>query len=181
MIDYKEIISNYYVLGSNIERLLMVHSEQVADLAVHLAKRYGTEKIDADFVFEASMLHDIGVFKTYAPSIFCEGTEPYIKHGIIGYDILMTHNLPKHARVCARHTGAGLSANEIIAQNLPLPAIDFLPETIEEKLVCYADKFFSKSKVSDAKSVEVVRMQMAKFGQSSLNRFNDMVDLFGTP
>ena len=44
-----------------------------------------------------------------------------------------------------RHTGAGLTKKEIIEQELPLPQQDFLPETTEEKLICYADKFFSKT------------------------------------
>ena len=52
---------------------------------------------------------------------------------------------PQHARVCERHTGAGLTKREIIEQELPLPQQDFLPETTEEKLICYADKFFSKT------------------------------------
>ena len=88
----------------------------------------------------------------------------------------------RHAMVCERHTGAGLSLNDIVSQQLPLPHRDMLPLSIEEKLVCYADKFFSKTHLGEPpKTMERVREQMQRFGDGSLARFNQMADLFGTP
>lgn len=180
MINCLEILQQYYEPESDAFRLLVTHSEQVATLALEIAKAHPELDIDAEFVYEAAMLHDVGIKHTHAPSILCYGTEPYIKHGVLGAEMLRAMGLERHARVCERHTGSGLSVQEIEAQELPLPHKDFLPETIEEKLVCYADKFFSKSKIAPAKPVESVRKQMAAFGSESLARFDAMHSLFKT-
>ena len=77
----------------------------------------------------------------------------------------------RHARVCERHTGAGLSAREIEQQNLPLPHRDFLPETIEEKIICYADKFYSKSHLDRCKTLPQAEKTISRFGDEGLQRF----------
>lgn len=77
----------------------------------------------------------------------------------------------RHARVCERHTGAGLSAREIEQQNLPLPHRGFLPETIEEKIICYADKFYSKSHLDRCKTLPQAEKTISRFGDEGLQRF----------
>ena len=84
----------------------------------------------------------------------------------------------RHARVCERHTGAGLTKTEIIQQNLPLPHEDFLPETLEEKLICYADKFYSKSNICHEKTQEQAERSLAKFGEDGVERFHDWARMF---
>ena len=93
--------------------------------------------------------------------------------------MLRAEGMPRHARVCERHTGAGLSLEDIVSQNLPLPHQDFLPETLEEKLICYADKFFSKTHLDREKSVEKAEKSIAKFGDSGLARFREWEKIFG--
>lgn len=178
MLDCIKILEKYYSRGSELYNLLIAHSQQVANFALEIAHRNPQLNIDCDFVYEAAMLHDIGVFKTHAPSIHCVGDMPYICHGIIGREILEAEGLPRHALVCEHHTGSGLTIDEIIAQELPLPHRDMRPTTIEEKLVCYADKFFSKSRIAPAKPLEKVQADMARFGEASLNRFNELTTLF---
>lgn len=178
MIDYLSIIEKYYTKGSDIYNLLVAHSKQVADFAMDIIEQRPDLSIDKEFVYEAAMLHDIGIFKTHAPSIYCTGNMPYICHGYLGREILEKEGLFRHAIVCEHHTGSGLGIDDIIAQNMPLPHRDMLPITIEEKLVCYADKFFSKSHISPAKSVVQVREEMARFGNSSLMRFDKLHSLF---
>lgn len=181
MIDYLKIIEKYYTRGSELYNLLVEHSKQVADFAIDIIKKNPNLTIDQNFVYEAAMLHDIGIFKTFAPSIYCTGNMPYICHGYLGREILESEGLPRHALVCEHHTGSGLTVTNIVEQNLPLPHRDMLPTTIEEKLICYADKFFSKSRITSAKSIEKVREEMARFGETSLSRFNELANLFGTP
>ena len=185
MLDCLSIIQRYYTPGNDDYRVLVLHSQQVADLAVKLSQRLidkGTP-IDIEFVEEAAMLHDIGMCRTDAPGIYCYGTEPYILHGVLGRKMLDGMGLYRHGRVCERHTGAGITAAEIIAQQLPItPPRDLLPESLEEKVVCYADKFFSKSRPDEpAKTMERARMSLAKFGGDTLQRFDDLVALFGDP
>lgn len=117
------------------------------------------------------MLHDIGIVRCDAPSIGCFGEEPYIRHGIMGAEMLRSEGFPRHARVCERHTGAGLSKEEIESQSLPLPRRDFIPQTIEEEIICYADKFFSKTKLDREKTFEEAKRSIAKFGEAGLRRF----------
>ena len=124
------------------------------------------------------MLHDIGIFKCDAAGIQCFGTEPYICHGRIGAELLRSEGFPRHARVCERHTGTGITKAQIIAQNLPLPQQDFLPETMEEKVICYADKFFSKTHIDREKTIEQAEKSLSKFGDEGVLRFREWEKCF---
>lgn len=178
MTDWKKIIDKYYSGDGDLRTILIIHSQSVARKALQIVSLHPELNLDREFIEEAAMLHDIGIIKTDAPSIKCFGTEPYICHGILGAEMLRQEGLPRHARVCERHTGAGLSLNEIVSQNLPLPHQDFLPETLEEQVICYADKFFSKTHLDREKSVEKAEKSIAKFGEEGLARFKQWEKMF---
>ena len=146
--------------------------------AVRICDAHPELHMDRNFIMEAAMLHDIGICRCDAAGIQCLGTEPYICHGRIGAEMLRQEGFPRHARVCERHTGAGLSKEDIISQNLPLPHEDFLPETLEEQVICYADKFYSKTHPEREKSVEQAERSLAKFGDEGLNRFKQWEKMF---
>jgi uncharacterized protein len=173
-----EIIDRYYRNNPDLRALLIRHSEDVARKAMDIALRHPELNIDGQFVFEAAMLHDIGIFKTNAPEIHCFGTEPYLCHGIIGAELMRSEGRPRHALVCERHTGAGLKKKEIVAQSLPLPHVDFMPVSIEEQVICFADCFFSKTKIEKEKSVGAIRRKMRKFGRRSLKQFDAWCEMF---
>ncbi len=174
-----EIIDKYYTPGSPLHETLVVHSTKVRDKAIECARRRCLE-VDLDFVAEAAILHDIGILRCNAPDIFCTGALPYICHGIEGRKILEQEGMPKHALVCERHTGAGLTVDDILSQNLPLPLRDMTPLSMEEKLICYADKFFSKSgNIREEKSLERVMRSMERHGADTLKRFMELHQLFG--
>ena len=156
----------------------MIHSRSVADKALAIAEAHPELPIDKQFVEEAAMLHDIGIFRTNAPSIYCFGTEPYICHGTIGAQLMREEGFPQHALVCERHTGSGLSLLEIERQNLPVPHHDMLPLSLEEKLICYADKFFSKTHLERERTVEQARNSLLKFGEEGIARFDTWIQLF---
>ena len=176
--NYLEIIDRYYQDNADLRGLLIRHSEDVARKALDIERRHPELDIDRQFVFEATMLHDIGIFKTDAPDIFCFGREPYLCHGTIGAEIMRNEGLPLHALVCERHTGAGLTREEIAAQRLPLPPADFMPVSIEEQLICFADCFFSKTKPEKERPVEAIRRKMEKFGRRSLKQFDAWCEMF---
>lgn len=178
MTDWKKIIDKYYSGDGDLRTILIIHSQSVARKALQIVSLHPELNLDREFIEEAAMLHDIGIIKTDAPGIKCFGTEPYICHGILGAEMLRQEGLPRHARVCERHTGAGLSLNEIVSQNLPLPHQDFLPETLEEQVICYADKFFSKTHLDREKSVEKAEKSIAKFGEEGLARFKQLEKMF---
>ena len=176
--DYQAIIDKYYPEENELRRILMIHSRSVADKALAIAEAHPELPIDKQFVEEAAMLHDIGIFRTNAPSIQCFGTEPYICHGTIGAQLMREEGFPQHALVCERHTGSGLSLLEIERQNLPVPHHDMLPLSLEEKLICYADKFFSKTHLEREKTVEQARNSLLKFGEEGIARFDAWIQLF---
>lgn len=169
--DYQRIIDKYYPDDNDLRRLLLRHSRDVADMALAIADRHPELHIDRQFLEEGAMLHDIGIFLTDAPGIYCTGKDPYIRHGIDGAELLRREGYPLHARVCERHTGAGITLKQIEEQQLPLPRQDFLPETTEEQLICYADKFYSKSSPDRVKAPEQAEHSVAKHGKDGLIRF----------
>jgi uncharacterized protein len=174
----EELIHKYCEGNEEQEALLLRHSRDVAKKALQIAKAHPELGADEQFLWEAAMLHDIGCVRTNAPSIHCFGTEPYIRHGILGAEILREEGLPRHARVAERHTGTGLTASEIEHQNLPLPHQDFKPETIEEQIVCYADKFYSKSRPEIEKTPEQALRSLEKFGSEGLDVFKAWMEIF---
>jgi len=175
---YQEIIDKYYPYPSPLRDILVTHSRSVADKALTIARSHPEWDLDLPFIEEAAMLHDIGIFRCDAPGIQCFGTEPYICHGYIGAGILLAEGHPRHARVCERHTGTGLTLLDIQEQNLPLPRQDFTPETLEEQIICYADKFFSKTRLTEEKTIGQALRSLSKFGPRTINQFNLWTERF---
>lgn len=132
-VDPLKIISKYYVPYSEAWNILLAHSEVVAEKAKRIALRLPEQNPDIDFIVQASWLHDIGMIKTDAPGIGCTGQEPYIRHGLLGREMLEAEGLHRLALVCERHTGTGLTKEMIERQNLPLPHRDMIPVSLEEK------------------------------------------------
>lgn len=172
------IIERYYATNAPLRDILLRHSRSVAVRAVEVARRHPELGADEQFLFEASMLHDIGIFLTDAPGIECHGTEPYIRHGLLGAELLRREGLPRHARVAERHTGTGITPEAILAQHLPLPLADYSPESIEEQIVCYADKFYSKSHLDRVRTPEQALASLQKFGPESVRRMQRWIERF---
>lgn len=173
-----EIINKYYPGESELKHILLTHSRSVADKALQIAGRHPELALDKDFLYEGAMLHDIGIFLTDAASICCFGDKPYICHGYLGADLMRAEGYPRHALVCERHTGAGLSLEQIVAQDLPVPHRDMLPVSLEEQLICFSDKFFSKTRLDNEKTVEKARKSLEKYGEAGLQRFDRWCKMF---
>jgi uncharacterized protein len=174
-----DIVKKYYQEGSELYHILITHSFSVADKALEIARLHPEWKIDKDFIYEAALLHDIGIYLTKAPKIQCFGNYPYICHGYLGADLLRKEGFERHALVCERHTGMGLTKENIRQNKLPVPDDrNMAPETVEEKLICFADKFYSKSKLNQVKTVDQVKKHLSKYGPDSTTRFENMVKLF---
>lgn len=175
---YNEIIDKYYPEDNELKRLLTAHSRDVADKALAIADAHHELNVDRQFLEEAAMLHDIGIVHTHAPGIYCNGEEHYIRHGVIGAQMLREEGLQRHALVCERHTGTGLTREQIVSQNLPLPHEDFVPVSIEEQIICYADKFFSKSIPGVCRTVEQTAKSLEKFGAEGVRKFMAWAERF---
>ncbi len=176
--DPLEVIRKYYSENSKAYPILVDHCRLVADKAIELALNHPELDIDMQFVEEAAMLHDIGVFLTHAPDIGCYGDQPYLRHGYLGSAIIHKEGFPRHALVCERHTGTGLTKEDIIGLEFPITPRDMRPVSLEEQLICFSDKFYSKSKPGKEKTVEKVRVSMTKYGEHHVKRFDRWCEMF---
>ena len=169
--DPISVIQQHYRSDSQAYTVLMRHSEYVVEKALKAAAHVKHLKPDTRFIEEAGMLHDIGIIQTHAPQMGCFGDYPYICHGYLGRAMVEKAGFPKHARVCECHVGVGLSVKDIRKQKLPLPERDMRPVTLEEQIICFADKFYSKSKGKFGRQKSVKKNQAAvKKNQKSLCR-----------
>ncbi len=177
--DPIKILKKYYDENSESYKILLAHLILVRDKALEIATSLPHLNPDMKFIEEASMIHDMGIFRTNAPDIACKGEEPYIKHGVIGREIIENEGFPVHALVCERHVGIGLSKDEIIAQKLPLPHRNMLPQSIEEKIICIADKFFSKNPKKQGKifTLDDIRSEVERYGKGPLTRLEEFIKL----
>lgn len=152
----------------------------VADKALAIAKGAKLPGLDLQFIEEAAILHDIGIFRIHAPKLHCFGAAPYICHGIIGRQILEAEGLPRHALVCERHIGVGLTVSDILLQKLPLPEREMSPLSSCERVVALADLFYSKKEgeLLREKSAAQVRSDLLKFGQQKVDIFESWLSDF---
>jgi len=164
--------------SSRAFEILVTHSVLVTAKARAIAASYlervPDAAVDLDFLTEAAMLHDVGIVRCDAPVIGCEGDEDYLRHGVLGREILDREGLPRHALVCERHTGAGIASEDVRRRALPLPERDYLPISLEERIICVADKFFSKtpSKLWREKPLDEIGRRLAKHGPQVAERWD---------
>jgi uncharacterized protein len=144
--DPMSIIDKFYPPGSDLHGILVDHSRQVAEKSLEIARNLADPDLNLLFIEHAALLHDIGIFLTASPKLGCTGKAPYVCHGYLGRELLDREGLdPAYGRVAERHTGAGISLATIHRHHLPLPCRDMVPVTPAEKIICCADKFFSKT------------------------------------
>lgn len=172
--DAIALLKKYFSSTPEGFNIVLEHSRMVSEKAVRIAKSLTNPSIDLAFIEEAALIHDIGICRINAPDISCFGNAPYISHGIIGREILEKEGFPRHALLCERHIGVGLTVEDIIAQNLPLPERKMVPVSLEERIVCMADLFFSKKPgmLREVKTVEEVRKGLLRFGEHKVAIFD---------
>lgn len=125
------------------------HAEAVAELALDIANKLEKDhlKINRELVEAGALLHDLGRSKTHG-----------VDHGVVGAKLAESSGLPEPVvRIIKRHVGGGITAQE--AEAFGWPKDIYMPLTIEEKIVSYADKLIDKSKRVPI-DVEIRRLQM---------------------
>ncbi|MDP9793871.1 uncharacterized protein J2S43_002383 [Catenuloplanes nepalensis] len=161
--------------------LVWTHCEIVCAIAEQLLDGPGGAGLDHGLVRAGALLHDIGVYRLYDENGRIKGRE-YVRHGLLGRELLLAEGLPDAlCRICAHHTGVGITREDVLAQQLPLPPADYLAESAEERLVMYADKFHSKKTPPVFNSAASFAASIARFGADKPARFADLRHEFGTP
>jgi len=125
------------LLEYKLPRNVVAHSKKVRRIALQVAKELEENgfEVDLKLVSKGALLHDIGRSMTHG-----------LEHGYIGGRILRDEGEGEEvARIAERHVLGGISKEE--AGRMGMPSRDFIPETLEEKIVCYADKLSEKDKM----------------------------------
>lgn len=183
MYRYFEVLKKHS-FSDEIFEIVLRHSLEVLSKSIEIVNRkklYG--ETDFELIISGSILHDIGTFgflenkRNEKVEVTRNEASSYIRHGIIGAEILRREGLEGEALIAERHIGAGLTQKEIVANGWDLPHQDFLPISLEEKIICYADKFSSKNpdKVDTLESIE---KEFAGYGEESLKRFLELKGMF---
>ncbi|MFU0549163.1 HD domain-containing protein [Gardnerella piotii] len=143
--------------------------------------------VDEYAAFAGGLLHDIGTYFVLAKdgSKAADGKlefdgPNYILHGLRGYNYLIDNGFSEDIAQFARnHTGVGLTREQVALQNLPLPAGDYIPRTVEQEIVMVADKYNSKSIPPRFLTVDTYRRKAARFGEENAKRWMCLVNKYG--
>jgi uncharacterized protein len=181
--DPAALLHKYFAQAPDAGAIVLEHSRLVAAKALWIADNCGIGGLDRQFIEEAALLHDIGVSRVHAPGVGVTGNTPYICHGILGREILEGEGLPRHALVCERHIGVGLTVDDIRAQQLPLPQREMVPLSREEQIICCADLFYSKhpGRHRQEKSIADIDRGLDKFGGQKREIFHAWLAAFRVP
>ncbi|RBP97292.1 phosphohydrolase [Bifidobacterium aemilianum] len=134
-----------------------------------------------------ALLHDIGTYLVLkadgsdgGPLEF-DGSN-YILHGLRGYRYLLDQGVDESIAQFARnHTGVGLTAEQVKAQDLPLPVDDYVPMNLEQEVVMVADKYNSKSTPPKFLTAAAYAAKAARFGESNRRNWLDLLVKYGVP
>ncbi|MCM3887169.1 HD domain-containing protein [Frankia sp. R82] len=157
------------------------HCQIVWEVAASLLAAGAAPQADVTLVRTGALLHDIGVYRLYDAAGRLDHAR-YLRHGVLGHELLAAEGLPLQVcRFASCHTGVGLTRAEIEAGGLPVPAADYLAETVEERLVMYADKFHSKSRPDSFLTAPAYRRALRRFGADKVDLFDALAAEFGLP
>ncbi len=130
------------------------HSEKVADKAIEIARNVKKVQVDMNLIEIGALLHDIGRTKTHG-----------FKHALIGGKILKQRGFSiKLARICETHILGGLDKED--AKKVGLPEKNYLPLTLEEKIICLADKHMAGTR--EVSIQERFNRWFRKYGKTQL-------------
>lgn len=168
-------------------RLVWEHCLVVAILALQLSKAQGEKFcriVNIPLMSVGALVHDIGTYRLlkdpFPPSPLCPFImDKYIFHGLEGWLILYENDCGKDVADFAKnHTGVGIEAKSIVENHLPLPIGDYIPQSIDQEIVMFADAFHSKSNPSKFKSVYAAQQSAARFGKENLHKFMKELNKF---
>jgi len=161
----------HFLRQSGCSRNVLKHCEAVSKLAVRIAEACNERglNVDLELVEIGALLHDIGRSKTHS-----------VYHAVVGSEIAKSLNLPEPViSIIKRHVGGGITSKE--AEKLKWPKDIYVPQTIEEKIVSYADKLIEGSRrVSIERTIKNFSKQLPSSAIARIRRLhNEMLVLIG--
>lgn len=151
---------------ANCASHVLRHCRAVATVAVRIAREISVRgyDVDIDLVQAGALLHDLGRGATHS-----------IDHGVAGVIIAQSFGLaPSLIRIIECHIGSGITSNE--ARCLKLPIKDYLPKSLEEKIVTYADKLIVGAREVDYEAAfHKFQQELGGFlGSTAIARFQQL-------
>jgi len=145
---------------------VITHCKAVRDIAVKIAEK---SHADCKLVEAGALLHDIGRSKTHG-----------VTHALEGVRIARRVGLPLSiVYIIERHLGAGIPKEEAVL--LGLPEKDYIPETLEEKIVAHADNLIQngqKQRIED-EIKQAKKKGLEKVAQRMIDMHKELSDLCG--
>jgi uncharacterized protein len=147
------------------------HCLAVTGFAEEIARKLQAKgyTLNLDLVTAGAMLHDLGRAKSHA-----------VDHSLVGAEMAKTLGLPESVvNIIKRHVGAGITPDE--AEALGWPNGNYVPQTLEEKVVAYADKRVGHHDPVPIEN-EIMRLQAENKPQAAerVRRLHqEIVDLLG--
>ena len=158
MIPDKSKALNLLRISGCSERVLK-HCLTVAEHAKDIAEiiKYNGYQVDVELVFIGALLHDIGRSVTHN-----------IKHAVEGARLGREYALdPAIIHIIETHIGAGIPESE--AQTMGLPPGNYMPTTLEEKIVAHADNMVDNDHIVSI-SEEVDNLRKKGMHESIIDR-----------
>jgi uncharacterized protein len=160
-----------FLRQSGCSRNVINHCEAVAELSVQIAKTCKEIGLDVnlELVEAGALLHDVGRSKTHS-----------VHHAVIGAEIARSAGLPEPViSIIKRHVGGGITASE--AKKLGWPKDIYVPQTLEEKIVSYADKLIEGSqRVPIEKAIKNFSRELPPSAITRIRRLHEeMLTLIG--
>jgi uncharacterized protein len=173
-----ESLHQKYAVSRRCFILVYTHCRIVNDIAGQIIQNTGY-CVNTQLLRSGALLHDIGSY-AFMDNFGVIDKKQYIRHGITGYTILTGEKMPEDlCRIAKRHTGVGITAEDIVKNDLPLPPADYTAQTLEEKIIMYSDKFHSKNPAFN--SYETCCLRLEKYGTQKVKKFQSYAREFGIP
>jgi len=160
-----------YLRSSGCRENVIRHCETVAELAVEIAvacKEKGLN-VNLELVEIGALLHDIGRSNTHS-----------VHHAVVGAEIAKSFGLPESLiSIIKRHVGGGITPRE--AKKLGWPKDIYYPQTLEEKIVAYADKLIEGTRqVSIEKTIRHFSEELPPSAVARIRKLDrEMTELIG--
>ena len=155
------------LVAEGCKKRVVVHCCTVRAVADEIVA--GIPDADRDLVVAGALLHDIG-----------RSVDHSIMHAHLGAEIAERRGLPPEiVEIIRKHTGAGLDDQDV--EELGIPPGDYMPRTLEEKIVAHADNMVSDNRVvTHDHSVNKLVMKGAFRGADRIEELHmELSDLFG--
>ncbi len=180
-IDEIEKLHRKYAPNDKVYNLVYGHCQIVCEIALWCVDQMkDSSKVDKDLLRASCLLHDIGTYLFFDEEAKVSNDRMYVQHAILGSKILADEGIDSRiCRLVQDHVLMGLSKEEIASRPFPLPNKDYIPDSIEGRLLCYGDRYHSKHPVFNSydfflKILEADLPLQAK-------KFKDWAKEFGIP